>query len=84
MKTGEKIIQFQTASITRREYTLGRTNGILKSNKTPRWEYITRRDVRVKVLQDDEGDATIALRDALRRQLRILVETGDPTTSILP
>lgn len=40
--------------------------------------------MKVKVLQDDEGDVTIALRDALRSLLGILVETGDPNTAILP
>ena len=84
MRTREKRIQLQTASTARREYILGRTKRILKSNNTPRWEYTTRCDVKVKLPQDGEGDTTIALRDASRHLLVILVETGDPTTAILP
>ena len=83
-KIGGKRIHFQSESTTRSEYSYSRTKGILKTSKPPSWEYTTRCDVKVKVLQDDEGDATIALRDALRSLLGILVETGDPNTAILP
>ena len=55
MRTGKKRIQFQTASTTRMEYTLGRTKGFLKLDNAPKWEYTTRCDVKVKVLQDDKG-----------------------------
>ena len=77
MRTGEKRIQFQTASTTRMEYTLGRTKGFLKLDNAPKWEYTTRCDVKVKVLQDDKGDA-------LRILLGILMETGHPTIAIIP
>ena len=66
------------------EYTIRRTKRILKSNETPRWEYITRFDVKVQVLQDDEGNVTITVRDTFRILLDILDKTGDSTTVIIP